>query len=84
MIKYAVTNQEYFEFLDYIDKIRETAPEYRIGQAFLNYFPDAANMLRDYDVEEEFKLFYQPNDRMAWAVIYDILDRPMPGAVDED
>ena len=73
-----ITREQYEEFLKHLAWMRLKAPDYRFGQAFLNYFPDISkNMRRDGDLGtlDEMHLFYEINDLAAQEVISKWLDQ---------
>ncbi len=35
-----ITWEQFLNFKEYYEKMHKVAPDYRVGQAFLNYFPD--------------------------------------------
>ena len=73
-----ITREQYEEFLKHLAWMRLKAPDYRFGQAFLNYFPEISkNMRRDGDngVIDEMNLFYETNDLAAQGIISKWLDQ---------
>ena len=73
-----ITKEQYEEFLKHLAWMRLKAPDYRFGQAFLNYFPEISkNMRRDGDngTLDEMNLFYETNDLVAQAIISKWLDQ---------
>lgn len=45
--QYKITKQQYEEFLRHLVWVRLRAPDYRFGQAFLNYFPKIRKIMED-------------------------------------
>ena len=49
--------------------MQAVAPDYRVGQAFLNYFPDLdKDMVREC-LAEEYKLYNEQSSDVCWAKI---------------
>ena len=73
-----ITQEQYEEFLKHLAWQRLKAPDYRFGQAFINYFPEISkNMRRDGDngVLDEMHLFYEINDLEAQKTIAKWIDQ---------
>ena len=73
-----ITREQYEEFLKHLAWQRLKAPDYRFGQAFLNYFPEISkNMRRDGDLGtlDEMNLFYENSDLLAQEFISKWLDQ---------
>ena len=73
-----ITREQYEEFLKHLAWMRLKAPDYRFGQAFLNYFPEISkNMRRDGDLGtlDEMNLFYENSDLLAQEFISKWLDQ---------
>ena len=73
-----ITQEQYEEFLKHLAWMRLKAPDYRFGQAFLNYFPEISkNMRRDGDLGtlDEMNLFYENSDLLAQEFISKWLDQ---------
>ena len=73
-----ITQEQYQEFLKHLAWQRLQSPDYRFGQAFLNYFPEISrNMRRDGDngTLDEMNLFYEINDLVAQAIISKWVDQ---------
>lgn len=73
-----ISKSEYAEFLKHLAWQRLQTPDYRLGQAFLNYFPHISkSMIEDGDLGTlyEFKLFNEINDLAAQEKIDFWLDR---------
>ena len=65
------------EFLKFLAWQRLKSPDYRFGQAFLNYFPDISYLMRhdgDLGASDELKLFNEINDLAAQKSIEKWLD----------
>ena len=45
--QYRITKEQYEEFLKHLVWTRLQAPDYRFGQAFLNYFPEISKIMRE-------------------------------------
>lgn len=43
--QYRITKEQYEEFLKHLVWTRLQAPDYRFGQAFLNYFPEISKIM---------------------------------------
>jgi hypothetical protein len=74
--QYQITKEQYEEFLKHLAWTRLKAPDYRFGQAFLNYFTEIRKIMeRDGDLgsQAEQHLFFEewePSARMkceAWV-----------------
>jgi hypothetical protein len=65
-----ITASEYAEFLKHLAWQRLKTPDYRFGQAFLNYFPEVSKDIREsveHGSQAEYVLFYEewePTARM--------------------
>ena len=73
-----ITQEQYQEFLKHLAWQRLQSPDYRFGQAFLNYFPEISkNMRRDGDngTLDEMNLFYEINDLVAQEFIAKWIDQ---------
>jgi hypothetical protein len=73
-----ITQEQYQEFLKHLAWIRLQAPDYRIGQAFLNYFPEVSTYMSRQGREgslAEMKLFYENNDLQAQKIIDNWVDQ---------
>jgi hypothetical protein len=49
--------------------MHKIAPDYRVGQAFLNYFPDLDKEMVNESWANEFKLYHEKSDDVCWAKI---------------
>lgn len=67
-----ITQKQYQEFMEHYAWQLLQSPDYRIGQAFLNYFPEVSTeMTRDGDHGTllEMKLYYETdNERATWLI----------------
>ena len=73
-----ITREEYQEFLKYLAWTRLQAPDYRLGQAFLNYFPQISKRLikdEHWGTLYEYNLFNEINDLAAQTIIDQWVDR---------
>jgi len=68
--QYKISKEQYEEFLKHLMWVRLKAPDYRFGQAFLNYFPEISRIMRedgDLGSQGEYVLFneeWEPTARM--------------------
>ena len=68
--QYQISKQQYEEFLKHLAWQRLKTPDYRFGQAFLNYFPDVREIMeRDGDLGRQgaAHLFYEEWEPTARA-----------------
>lgn len=65
-----ITAVEYAKFLEHYSWQLLQSPDYRLGQAFLNYFPEVSKGLAKTDgTIIEMKLYYEAdNDRAQWMI----------------
>jgi hypothetical protein len=65
-----ITQQQYQEFLEHYAWQLLRSPDYRIGQAFLNYFPDISKTLAHTDgAIIEIQLYYETDtERAKWLI----------------
>jgi hypothetical protein len=49
--------------------MQRVAPDYRVGQAFLNYFPNFDKTLIEQNLSAEYKLYNEKNASECWAMI---------------
>lgn len=64
-----ITWAQFINFKEYYEKMRAVSPDYRVGQAFLNYFPALdKDMVREC-LPEEYKLYNERSDDVCWAKI---------------
>lgn len=67
-----ITKAEYEEFKKHYAWILLKAPDYRLGQAFLNYFPDISREMIEsgkFGTLDEFKLYNETDKLKAQAGI---------------
>ena len=67
-----ITQKQYQEFMEHYAWQLLQSPDYRIGQAFLNYFPEVSTeMTRDGDHGTlfEMKLYYETDNERAKSLI---------------
>lgn len=67
-----ITQYEYAKFLEHLVWQRLQSPDYRLGQAFLNYFPHISKALiedEDFGTLYEYNLFNEINDLQAQKII---------------
>ena len=68
--QYKITKSQYEEFLKHLVWQRLQSPDYRFGQAFLNYFPEIRKIMEDdgdHGHQGSYVLFYEewePTARM--------------------
>jgi hypothetical protein len=73
-----ITQEQYQEFLKHLAWIRLQAPDYRLGQAFLNYFPEVSTYLSRQGKDGtlfEMKLYYETNELQAQKLIEEWIDQ---------
>ena len=66
-----ITQAQYQEFMEHLMWQRLQAPDYRMGQAFLNYFPEVSrDMANSKDgTLLEMKLYYETDEERAkWLI----------------
>jgi hypothetical protein len=66
-----ITQKQYKEFMEHYAWQLLKSPDYRIGQAFLNYFPEVSTNLasRHEGTLLEMKLYYETNnERAKWLI----------------
>ena len=59
-----ITHQEFDEFVKHYCWMILKYPDYRVGQAFINYFPA---FRRDIDISAN--LFYNTDNAQCWEII---------------
>jgi hypothetical protein len=67
-----ITQEEYNKFLEHLAWQRLQSPDYRLGQAFLNYFPRISKALIEgehWGTLYEYNLFNEINDLKAQKII---------------
>ena len=73
-----ITTAEYAKFLEHLVWQRLQSPDYRLGQAFLNYFPQISKELiasEQWGALYEYNLFNELNDLQAQKIINLWLDQ---------
>jgi urate oxidase len=73
-----ISREEYAKFLEHLAWQRLQSPDYRLGQAFLNYFPQISKHLiesEQWGTLYEYNLFNEINDLQAQKIIDLWLDR---------
>lgn len=65
-----ITQKQYQEFMEHYTWQLLQSPDYRLGQAFLNYFPEVSSALTKTDgAVLETKLYYETdNERAKWLI----------------
>lgn len=65
-----ITQQQYKEFMEHYAWQLLQSPDYRLGQAFLNYFPHVSATLSKVDgAVLETRLYYETdNERAKWLI----------------
>ncbi len=64
-----ITWEQFLNFKNYYEKMHEVAPDYRVGQAFLNYFPELDKDMMQECWADEFKLYNEKSEDVCWAKI---------------
>ena len=67
-----ITQQEYEKFLEHYAWMLLKSPNYRLGQAFLNYFPEVSQYLSQQGREgtlSEMKMFYNSDNDQVQHII---------------
>lgn len=67
-----ITREEYAKFLEHFAWQRLQSPDYRLGQAFLNYFPHVSKALiedEQWGTLYEYNIFNEINDLRAQEFI---------------
>jgi hypothetical protein len=65
-----ITQKQYQEFMEHYSWQLLKSPDYRLGQAFLNYFPEASKRLANTDgAILETKLYYEADNERAKSII---------------
>ena len=70
-----ISKLEYGEFKKHYVWVLLQAPDYRLGQAFLNYFPKISKMMlsREKGMQDEFQLFNERDPKKAQEIINQVL-----------
>ena len=66
-----ITPTQYQEFMEHYAWQLLKSPDYRIGQAFLNYFPEVSKQMvkEEQGTLFEMKLYYETdNERAKWLI----------------
>ena len=66
-----ITQKQYQEFMEHLMWQRLQTPDYRMGQAFINYFPEVStNMANSQEgTLLEMKLYYETDEERAkWLI----------------
>ena len=66
-----ITQKQYKEFMEHLVWQRLQAPDYRMGQAFLNYFPEVSTSMANSQEGTllEMKLYYETDEERAkWLI----------------
>lgn len=66
---YKISKLEYAEFEKHYAWTLLSAPDYRLGQAFVNYFPEA-----QVDAFPEVRLFFEPNNETSQTIINTLIE----------
>ena len=66
---YKISKLEYAEFKQHYVWVLLSAPDYRLGQAFVNYFPEA-----QVDAFPEVRLFFEPNNETSQTIINTLIE----------
>lgn len=64
-----ITWAQFLNFKEYYEKMHEVAPDYRVGQAFLNYFPELDKDMVAECLSEEYSLYNEKDAAKCWAKI---------------
>lgn len=66
-----ITQQQYQEFMEHYAWQLLKSPDYRIGQAFLNYFPEVSKQMtkEEQGTLFEMKLYYETDNERAKSLI---------------
>jgi hypothetical protein len=67
-----ITQAQYQEFMEHLMWTRLQAPDYRMGQAFLTYFPEVSRYLSRQGKDGtlfEMKLYYETDEERAKELI---------------
>ena len=63
-----ITQKEFDEFIKHYNWEILRNPDYRVGQAFINYFT-AISRANDFSVDESTNLFYNTSNKDCWNII---------------
>ena len=66
-----ITQKQFDEFVKYYSWEILRTPDYRVGQAFINYFPTVMRPLSREDIvlDDTAVLFYNNNNEECWNII---------------
>lgn len=65
-----ITQNQFDEFVKHYNWEILKNSDYRVGQAFINYFPAALRKVgRDIEVDDSAKLFYNTSNEECWNII---------------
>ena len=70
--RYRVSRERYEEFLKHYAWQLLKSPDYRLGQAFLNYFNEVDKIMTsdgDLGARDSVALYYEPDNKQAQAMI---------------
>jgi len=76
--RYRVSQDRWEEFQKHYAWQKLQTPDYRLGQAFLNYFPEVDQLIQadsDLGVQDSVALYYEYDDVRAMNVIITWLDQ---------
>lgn len=68
-----ITWEQFLNFKDYYEKMQEVAPDYRVGQAFLNYFPELDKEMIKECLADEYNLYNERSEDVCWAKIRNMI-----------
>jgi hypothetical protein len=64
-----ITRQQFEEFKKFYEGVMKMAPDYRVGQAFLNFFPALDKEIIKEDLGKEYKLYNEQCAEQAWKML---------------
>lgn len=64
-----ITWHEFILFKEYYEEMSRVAPDYRVGQAFLNYFPELDKEMVAECLKDEYALYNEKDASVCWAKI---------------
>ena len=68
-----ITWTQFINFKEYYEKMQAVSPNYRVGQAFLNYFPELDKEMIRECLADEFHLYHEKSDDVCWAKIRNMI-----------
>lgn len=68
-----ITREEFVNFQEYYEKMSSVMPDYRVGQAFLNYFPNIDKEMIAECLADEFKLYNERSEEVCWNKIRNMI-----------